>query len=554
LYVIDRMQEVGYITAAQAATAKQETLRLRDPADPSRLHAEYVAETVRQTMQAQYGSSTYTRGLKVYTTLVAADQAAAYQSLRRGLVDYERRQPWRGPEGFADLPADAAALDDAVDDALSGHPDSDDVLAAVVLQSSAKEVTVVRASGETLRIAGDGLRLAQPGLSERATPKQRVRRGAVVRIAKTAKGAWEITQLPEVEGAFVALDPRDGAIKALVGGFDFNRSKFNHVTQAWRQPGSSFKPFIYSAALEKGFTPGTVVNDAPLFYDGKATGGTPWEPKNYDGNFEGPMTLRHALEQSKNMVTIRVLESIGTRYAQDWIARFGFEAEKHPAYLPMALGAGSVTPLQMAAGYGVFANGGYRVNPVLVARVTDHKDNVLFETQAPLRDETTRAIPERNAFVVSSLLHSVVRNGTGFKAYQALKRDDLYGKTGTTNDSVDTWFAGFQPTRVGIAWVGYDTPRQLGVRGETGGSLSLPIWTGYMQAALKGVPAVDMSPPSGLVAVEGEWYFDDYAPGRGVASLGVDPGPALPAELLAGTPVSAMPPPEERHRILDLFR
>ncbi|RZL86136.1 MAG: penicillin-binding protein, partial [Variovorax sp.] len=340
LHVLNRMQATGVLTAEQVDVAKAEPLRLRDAADPTRLHAEFVAEQVRRLMVAQYGDSTYTRGLKVYTTLVASDQAAAYRSLRKGIMDYERRQPYRGPEKYVDLPADAtdaAALDDAVDDALADHPDNGDVMAAVVLAATAKEVTAVRANGDTLQVTGEGLRPAQSGLSAKAAPNIRIRRGAVIRVAKTAKGGWEITQLPEVEGAFVGLDPRDGSVRALVGGFDFDKNKFNHVTQAWRQPGSSFKPFIYSAALEKGFTPGTVINDAPLFFDGSTTGGTPWEPKNYDGGFEGPMTLRHALEQSKNMVSIRLLQSIGPQYAQDWVTRFGFDAAKHPAYLPMAL-------------------------------------------------------------------------------------------------------------------------------------------------------------------------------------------------------------------------
>ncbi len=363
------------------------------PRIQTRLHAEYVAETVRQLMYAQYGDSTYTRGLKVYTTLVAADQAAAYRALRKGIMDFERRQIYRGPEKFVDLPADPKEIDEAVDDALAEHPDNGDVMSAVVLKSNAKEINAVRGNGDTLQIVGEGLRPAQSGLSDKAPPNIKIRRGAVIRVVKTPKNTWEITQLPEVEGAFIALDPRDGAVKAMVGGFDFDKNKFNHVTQAWRQPGSSFKPFIYSAALEKGFTPGTVVNDAPLFFDAGTTGGQPWEPKNYDGNFEGPMSLRRALAKSKNMVSIRILQSIGTRYAQDWISNFGFEREKHPAYLPMALGAGSVTPMQMATAYSVFANGGYRVNPYLVTRITDHKDKVLVETQPPLLNETMRAIP-----------------------------------------------------------------------------------------------------------------------------------------------------------------
>ncbi|SCX70678.1 penicillin-binding protein 1A [Variovorax sp. EL159] len=556
LYVIDRMQETGFITAEQAAAAKKEELHLRDAADPNRLHAEYVAETVRQMMYAQYGDSIYTSGLKVYTSLVAADQAAAYKSLRKGIMDYERRQVYRGPERFVDLPTEQKEIDEAVDDALAEHPDNGDVIAAVVLDANAREISAVRANGETIQITGEGLKPAQSGLSDKAPPNIKIRRGAVIRVAKTPKNAWEITQLPEVEGAFIGMDPRTGAIKALVGGFDFGKNKFNHVTQAWRQPGSSFKPFIYSAALEKGFTPATIVNDAPLYFDASANGGQPWEPKNFEGTYDGPMPLRTALMKSKNLVTLRVLQSIGAPYAQDWVTKFGFDKDKQPANLPMGLGAGSVTPMQMAVGYSVFANGGYRVTPYLVTRVTDLRDKVLMETEPPVLDETRRAIPQRNAFIMDSLLQSVVRNGTGFKAYQALKRDDLYGKTGTTNDSFDTWFAGFQPTMVGIAWVGYDTPRQLGVRGETGGSLSLPIWTGYMQTALQGVPVTQPAEPPGVVNVDGEWYFDDFTPGHNVASLGLENAEATPppVEELTGAPVGAPPPPEERNKILDFFR
>ena len=553
LYVIDRMLEASFISADQAAVAKKEDLQLRDGQDTTRLHAEYVAETVRQLMYAQYGDSTYTRGLKVYTSLVAADQAAAYKALRKGIMDFERRQIYRGPEKFVDLPADPKEFDEAIDDALSDHPDNGDLLSVVVLKASPKEVNAVRADGEAVQITGEGLKLPQSGLSDKAPPNIKIRRGAVIRVAKTPKNTWEITQLPEVEGAFVALDPRDGAIKAMVGGFDFNKNKFNHVTQAWRQPGSSFKPFIYSAALEKGFSPATVINDAPLFFDAGTTGGQPWEPKNYDGGFEGPMSMRRALMKSKNLVSIRILQSIGTHYAQDWITNFGFDREKHPAYLPMALGAGSVTPMQMATAYSVFANGGYRVNPYLVTRVTDHKDKVLVEKQPPLLNETIRAIPQRNAWMIDSLLQSVASGGTAAKAQATLKRTDIYGKTGTTNDSLDAWFAGFQPTMAAIAWMGYDTPRKLGDR-ETGGGLSLPIWISYMETALKGVPVAELPPPSGVVNVGGEWYFDDYAPGRGVASLGLDTAPVLPAEALTGVPVAPTPPPEERNRILDLFR
>jgi penicillin-binding protein 1A len=364
--------------------------------------------------------------------------------------------------------------------------------------------------------------------------------------------------LPEVESAFAALDPRTGAIQALVGGFDFQKNKFNHVTQAWRQPGSSFKPFIYSAALEKGVSPMTVINDAPLFYSAGETGGKPWEPKNYDGRFEGPMSVRRALAKSKNMVSIRVLQLVGTQSAQEWVSRFGFDAEKHPPYLTMALGAGSVTPMQMAAGYGVFANGGYRVSPTLITRVVEHKGKVLFEAPTVELAESQRAIDARNAFVMSSLMQEITRTGTAARAQATLKRPDLYGKTGTTNDSVDAWFVGYQPTVVAAAWVGYDTPRNLGSR-ETGGGLSLPIWINYMAEALKDVPVAEYTPPSGLINVGGDWYFEEYGPGNGVRALGLnDPWPgaasngaAAPDQ--AGGAAPALEP-EDRRSILDLFR
>jgi penicillin-binding protein 1A len=351
----------------------------------------------------------------------------------------------------------------------------------------------------------------QSGLSDKAPDKLRLRRGAVVRIAFNAAKAWEITQLPLVEGAFVAIDPRDGAVHAMVGGFDFNKNKFNHVTQAWRQPGSSFKPFIYSSALEKGFTPSTVINDAPLFFGGGVTGGQSWSPKNYGGKFEGPMALHTALAKSVNMVTIRILMAVGVRYAQDWITRFGFEKERHPPYLPLGLGAGSVTPMQMAYAYGVFANGGYRVNPWLITKITDQRGNTLLETQPTPLTESTRVITERNAFLMERLLNEVTRAGTAAKAQALLKRIDLYGKTGTTNDSVDTWFAGFQPTLCAVVWMGYDAPRSLGDR-ETGGGLSLPIWISFMETALKDVPVSMPIEPDGVISVAGDWYFEEYPP------------------------------------------
>ncbi len=552
LYIIERMQENGFITPQEAAAAKQEDLKIRTGSNNTRVHAEYVAEMVRQLIFAQYGNEAYTRGINVYTTLNAGEQDAAYTSLRRGIMDYERRQQYRGPEKFVTLPTQPDEVEDAIDDALANHPDNGDVLSAVVLEATPRKIVAARADGDTLEITGDGLKPAQSGLSDKAPPNIKIRRGAVIRVVKTPKNTWEITQLPVVDGAFVAIDPRTGAIRALVGGFDFDKNKFNHVTQAWRQPGSSFKPFIYSAALEKGFTPATVVNDAPLFFDAGTTGGQPWEPKNYDGKYDGPMTLRTGLAKSKNMISIRILQAVGAKNAQEWATHFGFDADKHPAYLTMALGAGSVTPMQMATAYSVFANGGYRVNPWLIARVTDHKGRVLSEFTPPALQDLPRAIDARNAFVMDSLLNEVTRTGTAARAQATLKRPDLYGKTGTTNDSVDAWFAGFQPTLTAVTWIGYDTPRNLGSR-ETGGGLSLPVWISFMEKALKGVPVAELAVPPGVVNVGGEWFYDEYARNAGVTSMGLQDAPAPAGS--GGTTAPITPPAaEERNRILDLFR
>ena len=542
LYIIERMEENGFITAKQATEAKAEPLRIRPNSDKGRIHAEFVAETVRQMMFAQYGQETYTRGLNVYTTLQSTEQMAAYQALRQGIMDFERRQVYRGPEKFIELPTSAKEMEDAIDDVLEDHPDNGDVMSAVVLEAGPKKIVAVRQNGEQLEITGDGLKPAQSGLSEKAGPNIRIKRGAVIRVVQTPKGTWEITQLPEVEGALVAINPKDGSVRALVGGFDFAKNKFNHVIQAWRQPGSSFKPFIYSAALEKGFTPATIVNDGPLFFDAGVTGGQAWEPKNYDGTFEGPMSVRRGLAKSKNMVSIRILQSVGTRNAQEWVTKFGFDEDKHPAYLTMALGAGSVTPMQMATGYSVFANGGMRVQPHVITRVTDQKGKVLVESPAQPVDEADRAISPRNAFVMTSLLQEVTRSGTAAKARVALKRDDIYGKTGTTNDSMDAWFAGYHRNLAAVVWIGYDTPRKLGDR-ETGGGLSLPVWISFMETALKNMPVMDAIAPEGVVNVNGEWYFDEFARGGGVTSLGV-----------GNEKGGSLPEPDEKKRILDLFR
>ncbi len=547
LYIIDRMEENGFITAEQAREAREEPLRLRTASRNTTNHADYVAEMARQLVYAQYGDEAYTRGLNVYTTVNMGEQETAYQSLRKGITDYERRQRYRGPEKFIALPSDAALLEEVIDDTLAQHPDNGDLLAAVVLEASPKSMKVQRPDGETLVITGEGLKPVESGLSAKAAPNIKIRPGAVIRIIETAKGKWAASQLPEVEGAFVALDPRNGAIRALVGGFDFQKNKFNHATQAWRQPGSAFKPFIYSAALEKGLSPATIINDAPLFYGSNVTGGQPWEPRNYSNRFEGPMSARTALAKSQNIPLIRILEYVTPKYAQEWATRFGFDAARHPPYLTMALGAGSVTPMQMAVAYSVFANGGYRIDPWLISKITDPKGNTLWEYVPQPLSESQRVIDPRNAFLMNSMLQTVAKSGTAARAQSTLKRPDLYGKTGTTNDAVDAWFAGFQPTLTAVTWIGYDTPRNLGSR-ETGGGLSLPIWINFMQHALKEAPVASYPVPAGVVNMNGEWFYDEFAGSAGLSSLGMGA-----SEYDPNVPTEA-PLPEERSKILDLFR
>jgi penicillin-binding protein 1A len=454
---------------------------------------------VRQAVFEQYPEDVYTKGFRVYTTVRQADQEAAHAALRRGLLEYDRRYGFRGPEGFVDLPANAT--EDVYEESMADIADSEDLLAALVLSANPKEIKAVLKSGEEISVLGEGIKFASRALDEKAAPQRRIRRGALIRVQRDEKQAWQVAQLPAAESAFVALDPQDGAIRALIGGFDFSRNKFNHVTQAWRQPGSSFKPFIYSASLEKGFTPATVIPDEPIVVEAEVTGSQRWEPKNYDGKFEGPMRMRTALAKSKNMVSVRILQSIGPKYAQDYVTRFGFDADKHPPYLTMALGAGAVTPLQHARAYAVFANGGYLIQPYFISRIVDDRGHPLGNAR-PQRagDEALRAIDARNAFIMDSMLQDVTRYGTAGRASR-LGRKDLAGKTGTTNEHVDAWFCGYNTALVGVAWVGYDQPKNLG-RNETGGQTALPIWMGYMEKALKGVPETPRPVPAGIVTAD----------------------------------------------------
>jgi penicillin-binding protein 1A len=517
-YILQRMKHLGYITEAQYETAKVEQLHIKTDSAEFGIHAEYVAEMARQLVYEQYKEETYTRGLNVYTTITKSDQDAAYLALRKGVMDYEKRHGYRGPEAIIEIPENKDEAESAIETKLAEHHDSDDLVVAMVLSANPKLVKAVLSSGEEIQISGPGLSFAASGLLATSPANKRIQRGAVIRVILEGSN-WTITQMPEVQSAFVAASTTDGAIKALVGGFDYNINKFNHVTQAWRQPGSSFKPFIYSSSLEKGLSPSTIINDAPISFDAGQTGGQAWEPKNYDGKYEGPMTMRKGLTKSKNMISIRILHKVGAKYGQEYTSRFGFLPEKNPPYLTLALGAGAVTPLQMAGAYAVFANGGYKISPYLISKITDTNGNILSQAiPDKAGDEANRVIDERNAFLMDSMMKDVVRFGTATKAL-VLKRPDIAGKTGTTNDSIDAWFAGYQSKLVGIAWMGFDQPKNLGNK-ETGGGLALPIWIGYMQKALKEIPIEERAVPNGIIQAEGDFFYAENPPGSAIRNLG----------------------------------
>ena len=491
-YVLRRMNEIGQISVQEYKEATGKALVIKRKSQEFAVHAEYVAEMARQAVYDRYQEETYTRGFKVYTTVRQLDQQAAYQSLRQGVMDYDQRRGYRGPESFVKLVKNDVSQEEILENALQDRHDSGDLYAAVVLTANSKSVHAYRRGGERIEITGEGLKFAQKFLSETAPAvQQRIHPGSIIRVQKSDKGLWQIVQIPQVEASLVSIDPQDGSIRSLVGGFDFNRNQFNHVTQAWRQPGSSLKPFIYSAALEKGFTPATVINDAPISFSAAETGSKPWEPRNFESKYDGPIRMREALAKSKNMVSVRILRAITVQYAQDYISRFGFDPSMHPPYMTMALGAGSVTPMQMAVGYTAFANGGFRVAPYFIQRIEDEKGNILEQAQpSQVAKNAVQIIDPRNAYLMTTMMQDVVERGTATRAKQ-LNRTDLAGKTGTTNDHVDAWFCGYQTGLVAVAWIGFDNPKSLGEH-ETGGRAALPIWVNYMGKVLQNVP---MSPP-----------------------------------------------------------
>lgn len=500
--VLRDMRRYGFIDEAKYKRAMNFKLKFKSSRQMNDLQADYVAEIVRQMLYERYQEEIYSSGLKVYTTIKKTSQEAANAAVARGILEYQQRQGYQKPEKNLDLnQLKSGSFEEGLNEVLDDMEIYQGLVPAVVTEITPKAVSVFSKQDGLLTITGAGLSLLQKNLTDKNVANRKIKPGSVVRIVKS-QDIWHIVQLPEVEAALVALDPETGGVQALVGGFDFNKSKFNHVTQAWRQPGSSFKPFVYSAALEKGFTPASIIEDEPISMSAGETGSTKdWEPKNFDGQYDGPIRMRTALTKSKNMVSIRILQSIGARYAQDYVTKFGFSRKDHPAYLTMALGAGSTTAWNMAAGYAVFANGGYRIKPHLITKITDSEGKVIEQMHYPVaRKDAPRVIDSRNAFLMTSMMRDVIQFGTATRA-KALGRQDIAGKTGTTNNHYDAWFAGYTPRQVAIAWIGYDQPRALG-KDETGGRAALPIWIKYMDTALRTIPDTPMAMPDGVMKVK----------------------------------------------------
>jgi len=533
-YVLNRMHVLGYLNDAEYQAAMAQPLVIKSaagtPTGGYAVHGEYVAELARQLLYDAYQDEVYSRGLNVYTTVHSRDQEAAYHAVRAGILDYTRRARFPGPEGRVNLPQgvenDAGKLQAILDAVRDRYPDHGDMRMGVVLSASPERVVVVtRSANDVVEVTDkSALRVIARGLVKNATDPVRIQRGSVVYVRRHDK-IWEIINMPSVQAAFVSVRPQDGAILAMVGGFDFGTGKFNRVTQAWRQPGSSFKPFLYAAALEHGMTPATQVSDEPMTLTAEELGSKDdWTPKNYGDRYESVLSLRHALYQSKNMVSIRVMQEIGPANVQDYLPRFGLDRNRHQAMLSMALGAGAVTPLQLAGAYSVFANGGYRVPPYLIDRVTDHDGNVIMQARPTVAGNTTaRTVDARTVYVMNDMLRGVAREGTGARAARELKRQDIAGKTGTTNDSNDAWFAGYTPKLVGVAWMGFDQPKSLGSH-ETGGGAALPIWLEYMRTVLNNQPELPLpAPPSGLQRINGELYFAEFPPDRAIARVGLPP-------------------------------
>jgi penicillin-binding protein 1A len=528
-YVLGRMTKLGYIDKATAEAAEKEPVGTRRFALLTDVEADYVAEMVRLDLIKRYGPAAVNAGYKVYTTLDATKQSAANMAVRQGLMDYDQRHGWRGRLGKVDLSANPSA--DELEARLEKFRSVATLLPAIVTRVTEPAADVYVRDQGAARIAWEDMSWIRPGSARKALDV--LKRGDVVYVVVGKPGTAKLSQLPQAQAALVALDPRDGAIVSLVGGFDFYTSSFNRVTQARRQPGSGFKPFLYSAALENGYTASyPLINDMPIVFDMDSNSEEQWKPENSSGDFKGPMRLREALVQSRNLVSARIVQAVGVGTVIDYASKFGFDPATLPRDPTLALGTLVATPLQMATGYAVFANGGFKVDPYLVTRIEDASGKVVFEAQPKIAclsceqpdDAGSTSVPEdrraprvisvQNAWLMSDIMHDVATRGTGRRTNE-LGRDDLAGKTGTTQNSRDNWWNGFNANLVATAWVGFDDERSLGEK-EEGSSTAVPLWMYFMKEALKGTASSRMPRPEGLIDI------------RVSASTGEPVGPSEP--------------------------
>ena len=526
-YILNNMLEEKMITLQQRDQALNEELHYERFVQKIDQSALYVAEMVRQELYEKYGEDAYTQGFKVYTTVRTDHQKVATEALRKALRNFDRGSSYRGAESYIDL-SKGEDVEETVSQYLSGLYTVDKMVPAVVLDvTKRKNVVIQLPSGKRVTLDGRSLGFAARAVNNEKMGESRIRRGSVIRV-KNNGGRWVVVQEPLLQGALVSLDAKTGAVRALVGGYDFHSKTFNRAAQAMRQPGSTFKPFVYSAALSKGMTASTMVNDAPISLPGKGANGSVWTPKNSDGRYSGYITLRQALTASKNMVSIRILMSIGVGYAQQYIQRFGFKPSELPASLSMALGTGETTPLKIAEAYSVFANGGYRVSSHVIDKIYDSDGRLRAQMQPLVAGQNApQAIDPRNAYIMYKIMQDVVRVGTA-RGAAALGRSDIAGKTGTTNDNKDAWFVGFNPDVVTAVYIGFDKPKSMG-RAGYGGTIAVPVWVDYMRFALKGGQGKGMKVPEGVVSSNGEYYMKERMvtdPGLVVDNSGIAAQPS----------------------------
>ena len=517
-YVLGRMYKLGNISLSQYQKEFNRKLIFKKGmgqrfANIFPVKADHLAEMVRQQVFSEFGEKTYNLGLTVFTTIRADEQRAAHMALRSGVLSYDKKNGYRGPEAFIKLPNDPNSANEVIADKLSSVSDSLDILAGIVTKIEKSKITVSRGENIPIILKRSNTKFAEKFFTKQTPQKKRIRRGSLIRIKPSSENnkEYEITQLPEAQAALVAVQTNNGAIRALVGGFDFQSNKYNRVTQAYRQPGSAIKPFIFGAALEKGFSPKTLINDLPINFSPESTGGTLWEPKNFNNLYLGPISMKEALTKSQNMVSIRIVKKITPKFSQDYISRFGFEAKKNPPLFSLALGAGAITPLQLVAGYSSIANGGFFIKPYFIDRILDYSGNLVRRYEPLLAgNEKYRIIDARHAYILHNMLSDVVDSGTARKA-KVLERPDIAGKTGTTNDAIDAWFAGYQPAISAVTWFGYDNPKSLGEK-QTGSGIALPIWIDFMKEILKRQPIVFKPEPPGIIRINDGLFTSESLP------------------------------------------